>query len=713
MDPEEMSFMACSRRLAVRALIGGCASIALALSVLPAPAQEADVDAEEQPRRTDLVETTERRLVQLDVTVEGKREAITDLAYEDFDLHVAGRAIDSFIVDNLCKLLDEEAGADVEAEQQVLVTPETPAAAAAPRARTSFLFYFDQHHLTMPGRQRALDLTRQLIPKLITNGNLGMIVSAGKQLESFAGLTDDQEVLQESIDRLEQDNTQWDPWVAAEESRVQEIVEILNDPADSATRALSTARLYQREEIWRTEKALHLFSMVLGRMTELNPPKAVVYFADTMRSNAGVHYLSFFSRRVEGSEASTQDLGTFGAAHAFERVVEEATAMGIRLFTIQAQGLVAPSAGFSVSSPGAAGGAHPLANSQRIKHAQDSLVGLALESGGRAFLNGVRATRIASQIQEDLSCVYLLNFDASHLRENGSYRVVVRSNRPGVKIKVRGRITMQSESRRLTSRLLAAFATPEGRNSDTSVSGFVIPTGFEKGHYSALVQLVVPASPLPTTSWDIGLSLISRGEVAADVSGHVSLAGPGIPVVLESEMRFRPGAFRLVGVAHETTGNSISTGEIETVWPDPNDAEVTLGPVVVMQPAEAAILRDDALRRSGAVAIGEDQHARTDRPTALIGIVCRAKFRKGLLQVERKLSGDSGSFAPFGPMELDLGDDRCVQIRDFIPAGSMSTGLFRYEVRVLDNDQELAAAVRTFSASSGEDELQAATPDGS
>ena len=705
--------MACSRQRALRGLIGGCAAVALALFLLPAPAQEADADTDEQPHRTGLVETTERRLVQLDVTVEGKRGAITDLTYEDFDLHVAGRAIDSFIVDNLCKLPDEEAGADVEAQQEVLVTPEAPAAAFPPRARTSFLFYFDQHHLTMPGRQRSLDLTRQLIPKLIVNGNQAMIVSAGKQLESFAALTDDQEVLQESIDRLEKDHTQWDPWVAAEDNRVREIVEILNDPSDSATRALSTARLYQREEIWRTEKALHLFSMVLGRMTELNPPKAVVYFADTMRSNAGAHYLSFFSRRAEGSPLSTQDLGTFGSVHAFERVIEEATAMGIRVFTIQAQGLVAPPVSASVSSPGAAGGAHPLANSQRIKHAQDSLVGMALESGGRAFLNGVRATRIASQIQEDLSCVYLLNFDASHLQENASYRVVVRSNRPGVKIKVRGRITMQSESRRLTSQLLAAFATPKGRKSEAPVSGLVIPTGFEKGKYSALVQLVVPASPLPTTSWDMGLSLISRGEVAADVSGHVSLAGPGIPVVLESEMSFRPGTFRLVGVAHETTGNSISTGEVEATWPDPNDAEVTLGPVVVMQPAEAAILRDDTLRRSGAVAIGEDQLARTDRPTALIGIVCRAKFRKGPLKVERKLLGESGSFAPFGPMELDLGEDRCAQIRDFIPAGSMSSGLFRYEVRVVDKDQELASAVRTFSASSDDDDLETATPDGS
>ncbi len=689
--------------------IGGIVLIgALTLFLPPAPAQESDpgAEAEEEPRRTDLVEHTKRRLIQLDVTVLGKREALVDLTAEDFELSVNGHAIESFLLDNLCKLPDEGPVIVEEVvEHEGIVTPATPAA-RPPRARTAFLFYYDQHHLTMEGRQRSLDITRQLIPKLIVDGNEGMIISAGQTLESFSVLTGDQQQLLDAIGRIERDRLQWDPWVALEDSRIREVVDQLNDY--DTTQAMATARLYQREEVWRTQKALHLFSMVLGRLTELNPPKAVVYFADTMRSNAGAHYMSFFSSRVDRTDGAS-NVGAFDAGHAFDRVVEEATALGIRIYTIQAQGLVTEPVGTRVTTTTGSGGSHPLANSRRIKHAQDSLVGLAAESGGRAFLNGVSATRIAAQIQQDLSCVYLLSFDGSHLRDNGSYRVVVRSKRRGVDTRVRGRITVQSESRRLTSRLLAAFATPESRKSEFPVRGLVIPTGFSKGKYSALVQLFVPASPLPATSWDLGLSLISHGEVAEEVSGHIQLTGPGIPVVLETEMRFSPGAVRLVAVAHETTGNSISTDEVELSWPDPNDAEVTLGPFVVMQPGTAAILRDEDLRRSGAVAVREDQPAKAGLPTAMIGIVCRGKSKKGKLRIERKLVGEAGSFAPFGDMVLDLSDDRCAQIRDFIPAGSMSSGVFRYEVRVLRKDVELASTVRLFSAVSDE-EFPAATP---
>jgi hypothetical protein len=208
------------------------------------------------------------------------------------------------------------------------------------------------------------------------------------------------------------------------------------------------------------------------------------------------------------------------------------------------------------------------------------------------------------------------------------------------------------------------------------------------------------------------VSLIARGEVAGDASGRIAVSGPGVPVVLETEMKIRPGPFKLVGVAHETTGDDVGSGEVESDWPDPDDAAVTLVPVALLQPVSAAILRNDQLRREGALGIAEDALARADRPTALIGLVCRAKGNKGRLRVERKLQGEGDSFAPFGPMELDLGADRCAQIRDFIPAGSMSSGMFSYEVRVFDKQKEVASTVRKFGVMDPNEATPAVGPAG-
>jgi VWFA-related protein len=688
-----------------RLLASGILTCAVALSWPAAPAQQAEP---EEPRQTDLVETTERRLVQLDVTVRGPREAIADLDSEDFELVVGFSKVTDFFVDNLCELPDEDRVQEVEV---VVEEPIEPQPVEPPRPRTNFLFYFDQHHLTMAGRARSIDVAHQLIPELIVGSNRGMIVSAGQELRTFSELTDDPAQLAQALRALNADHRQWDPWVQQEDTRIEEILEILNDRPYDFSRAQSVARGHQREERWRTQKALHLFSMVLGHMSELEPPKAVVYFADTMRANAGDHYLSFFSRHTEGTEGDVSRLHTFTSKHAFDRVLEEATALGIRLFTIEARGLTSPPTR-SISAETPAGMASPVANTRPVKDAQDSLVGMALESGGRSFLNGVRARKIAATIKEDLSCVYLLSFDAAHLRKNTTHRVVVRVDQPGVKTHARGQLTVQSESRMLTSRLMAAFASPQNLQSQLPVTSILIPTGFEKGKYAALVQLHVPGSPLPTTSWDMGLSLISRGEVAEDTSGHIGVSGPGVPVVLETEMKFRPGPFKLVGVAHETTGNDVGTGEVEADWPDPDDAEVTLGPVAVMQPTSAAILRDVELRREGAVGVADGRLARTDRPTALVGIVCRAKGSKRKLRVERRLVGEVGSFAPFGSLELDFGDDRCAQIRDLIPAGSMSSGMFSYEIHVFHKKEELASTVKEFAAASPDEHPSLADPSG-
>ena len=393
-----------------RFLFGWALICATALAPSYAPAQEAEAGGTE-PRRTDLVETTERRLAQIDVSVEGPREAIANLGREDFRLQVGLAKIEDFTVDNICVLPDEE-----ETHQAEVVVEEhaVPAPVARPRPSTNFLFYFDQHHLTMAGRARSIDLALEMIPELIVNGNRGMIVSAGQDLRTFSELTDDRARLMQALRTLNGDHGQWDPWVQQEEGRIGEIVTILNDPPYDVSRALSVARAHQREERWRTQKALHLFSMVLGRMSELDPPKAVVYFADTVRKNAGDHYLSFFARRAQGSAGDTTHHNAFTAAHAFDRVLEEATAMGIRVFTIEARGLMA-APNISVAAETSAGTSSPIANTRSFKDAQDALVGMALESGGRA-----RSSRSFRRIFPAFTCSFSTPPTCAKTRRTGS-----------------------------------------------------------------------------------------------------------------------------------------------------------------------------------------------------------------------------------------------------------------------------------------------------
>jgi VWFA-related protein len=685
---------------------GGLAVLLLTARLVPAQ-QPPPAPAREEPRETGLVERAERRLVQLDVSVSGPRQAIQGLSASDFELAVGGRRIESFEVDDLCRPPAPQA----EPPRPPAAEPQGPAeaVAAAPAVApspTTFLFYFDQPHLTMAGRQNALDLSRDLVRELIVGGNRGIVMSNGQELKTFADATSDPPALLEALERLEQDRQQWVTWPWQEEDRIREVLDDLNGSPTSLDggssgnidRALSTARLHQAEDRWRTEKALRMLSVALGRLADLEPPKAIVYFADTMRANAGDHYLSFFGERWLQDRGS--NYGGFTAAHSFDRVVEEATSLGIRFYTIEAQGLTNANPDLALSAETASGRARPTANTRRIKDAQNSLVGLALESGGQAFLNGVRASRIAAEIEKDLSCIYLLSFDAAELPEDQALRVSLRVTRPKVDVRARGQLLVPSKSRTLSSRLLAAFAASDEVDSEFALRVVVVPTGFEQGRYSALVQLHVAGSPLPATTWDLGMSLVSRGAVRDDASGQVSVSAPWVPVVFETAMRFAPGPYEIVAVVHEHTGNQVATARIEGSWPDPDAASVTVGPIAILQPSEGAFLRGTEPRRSGSVAVAEEDTARPDRPTALVGIVCRERSRKGSLRVERRLVGESA--APFEPLEVSFeGEERCALIRDIVRSATMSPGEFRYEVRVFDGADEIAAGERAFAVMAG------------
>jgi len=667
------------------------------------------------PADSGLVERTGRRLVQLDVTVRGAESAIVEMAEDDFLLSIAGRTITDFTVDDLCHPLTADDGPDRDKPEAAATSEATvePAATEIPRATATFLFYFDQTQLSIVGRHRSLDLARDLARELIVDGNRALVISAGREVRTYTGMTSDIDELLAAFDEIAVDRTQWDPQIVFEneESQVERVVEALND--NDQDRAVSLARQYQQEESWRTGKSLQLLSMAIGRLADVGPPKAVVYFADNMRKNAGAHYLSFFGeatrRGTDQAAFRAMEMSSFGSNHAFDRVVEQASANGVRLYTVQAEGLVTLQPALTITQSAGAGRSSPSLSNQRVKDAQNSLVGMAAETGGQAFLHGVRAAKISKAIQADLSCLYLISFDPGTLPEDQNLPVNLRTSRRKVKLQVKGILVIQSEKKRLSSRLLAAFAAPEAVSSELAIAGAVVPTGFQNGKFTALVQISVPGSPMAGTVWDLGLSLVARGRVREDASGRISISGPSVPAIFETQMTFSPGPFQLISVAHETSTDALSTGRVEGSWPDPDAAPAVVGPIAVLQPTEGAFLRNTEFRSHGSRAIGAAEAVRTELPTAIVGIVCRGSGVREI-RLERRLAGEVESWADFTPQYVSLSEEQCALFVDRIREHTMDTGMFRYEVRVLEGRAELTSAVHEFRAIAPEDLSAAAGP---
>ncbi len=727
-----------------------CLVIWLALcSSVPAHAEEVD----DHPRDIGIEARVDARRVLLDVTVHGKSPEISSLTADDFEVAVGRQAIREFDLERVCLEGVDPGGGDSRGAAE-------SAAVAPPNSGTSFLFYFDQPHLTMVGRERALDVARKLIPELITSGSEAMIVSSGRSVVTYAHWSSDHSVLLESLEKIRGDREQTDSWATLESERISQLLEDTGDALDRGeltahvfkrdllalggrSRARSgcgsrdekpvdkmdeierverqigdvrsdanqlardTARRLQDEDRWRTQLALSRFSMTLGRFADRPVPRAVIYFADVMRSNPGDHYLASIRDdrhtdawddmpRPARSGVLRQSVPTFHA------VIDEAVAHGVRLYTIQAEGLMPPSTNVS---------RHALLNpassevwngrTAALRDAKRSLGGLASETGGLAFLNGVRASKIAERILGDLACFYLISFDPDGLVEDEPLPVFVSTKRAGVKTRTRAQIVVQSSAARRSSLLKAAFLG--GGSSQSPLHLEAIPTGFEDGRFSVLVQLETPVREGRGSTWDLGISAVSRNSIDQEAAGRISLSGGGVPAIFEAELYFEPGPFDLVAVAHEVSTEAIYNVRIEGSWPDPRDNPVTLGPINVLQPRQAVFVRDGVTRKAGSFGRSESSPIQTDLPTALVGIVCSVHPGR-TLRVERRLVGDSS--AEFPPVELTVTEQPCAVFSDLIRERTMTSGMFSYEVRVFDGEEELSTGRRLLAAVSSSTDLR-------
>jgi hypothetical protein len=319
---------------------------------------------------------------------------------------------------------------------------------------------------------------------------------------------------------------------------------------------------------------------------------------------------------------------------------------------------------------------------------------MAGETGGHAFLNGVAAPRIAERIVADSSCLFLISFDPTGFREDMPLRAKVEIEREDVELRVRGRLVVQSDSARATSRLLRAFGSPETVEDPFEVTTHMIPTGFERGAYTALLQLSVPPLPLHGTTWDLGVSVVAGEKIHEESSGRLSLSGPGVRLVLETEVRLKPGTYEVVSVAHEASSGLIASDERSVSWPDPAGQPALVSTIALLQPASGAFLRDGRTRPNGSLARDPRRPVHSDRPAALVGLVCGSRRNKGDLLVQRALVGNSS--VEFPPLSFDLHEGRCAQVRDVVPENTLAPGFYHYDVRVLQEGQPLHESSRDF-----------------
>jgi len=699
--------------------------LALAMTgAAPAGAEEAEPVAE-GTRDSGIVEEVETRLAQFQVVVTGSPEVLASLSRDDLELVVGGQPIEEFTVDRLR-------------------TSASPSGAATdpPRLPATYIFYFDQSMLTPRGRDRSLDLCRELIPSLISGGDRGMIVSNGTTLVIFAEPTADRRALLDALDRIDDDAEHIEPWATQEQAYIDDIRIAMRDLAAESSfggvpnavldnrpgqfkqmrgpspsglggyrippsrdptlnsdrqrlqgesqsifetrlkQIRFRARTYETEGLWRAQKSLARLQALLPRLHDMDRPKSLLYFGDILRFEPGAMYAEITDPNNPKNRRMRREENLLADPWAPPRDVRDFLDQVVAAATAQGVRF------YPVEGEGLDDSTDP--------HAQNVLTHFGLETGGQAFLRGADAREISEQITADLSSLYLLSFDPTDLEKDKALSVYVRPRVPRLEVHTGGRLTVQSEEARTQARLLAAYLGAGVARSRVNVGATVIPTGYSDGRFHAMVQVSASGVPSPRSTWEVGASLVSSGEVQEEVSSRIAVEGAGVPVTFEREVSFAPGPFELVAVVHETETHEIGSRRIEGTWPDLDRAPAAVGPIAVIQPSKRVLVRGEETRTSGAFAVGENDAVRLDFPTAFVSLVCRHKTQTGALRVHRNIAG--ASRAEFDPVDIEPEDARCAVLTDMVPARTLGEGHFRFTVEVLCGEEACAHGDRTFAA---------------
>src|SRR5450432_2043220 len=155
--------------------------------------------------------------------------------------------------------------------------------------------------------------------------------------------------------------------------------------------------------LFTTDRQLGALQTAVKMLGQLNEKKVMVYFASGLRLN--------------GIDNQAQ----------FQATINSAIRSNVAFFPVDARGLVAqaPLGDATRGSPGGVGmysGSAAMANSNNFQKSQDTLYGLAADTGGKALLDNNDLGRGILQAEQSISSYYILGYYSANTNLDGRFR---------------------------------------------------------------------------------------------------------------------------------------------------------------------------------------------------------------------------------------------------------------------------------------------------
>lgn len=243
---------------------------------------------------------------------------------------------------------------------------------------------------------------------------------------------------------------------------------------------------------------------------------------------------------------------------------------------------------------------------------QETLVTLASDTGGKAFLDSNDFGRVFKGVQEDTSMYYLLGYHSTNTARDGKFRrITVRVNRPGVKIDFRSgyyaQADFQHSNKEDRERQLQDELTSELSSTDLPV---YLATGYFRladNKFYVPLSLIVPGSEIPFSrnrdqdkaTLDI-LALVTDEKKlpAGEIRETVKLAVNATNEVQRKNVQYdngltlSSGKYHLKVVVRENQSGRMGSFETDFTIPDFKSTPLKISSIVMASQLQAAPKKD-------------------------------------------------------------------------------------------------------------------------
>jgi VWFA-related protein len=531
-------------------------------------------------------------LVLVSVTVRDKKgELVRGLKQSDFTVLEDGKAqrIQSFDIEDVENFAPApQVGptqALMTAPKTDLLTGKSGLAHEALRDRRLIVLFLDLSSLQTDDTDRAVESAKHFIAKQMTPADLVSVVTFDTGLKVAQDFSSDPKLLTAALDRVSgiEGVGQEAGTTGTSEGTPEDSGSFVADDTDY--------------NIFNTDLRLQALATVARNLAGIDQKKSILYFSSGMTKT--------------GVENQAQ----------LRAAVNAAVRSNVSIYAVDSRGLEAMPAGGSATAASLRGtsaysGAAVQNDLDSNFASQETLVTIANDTGGKAFLDTNDFSKAYSKVQADSETYYVLGYRSSNPNRDGRFRrIQVKLNRSDVKLEYRmgyygprdfQHFTKEDREQQLQEELMSDLP-----NTDLPV---YLATGYfrsTENKFYVPVSIVVPASAMVVQSDKAKASLDVLGVVRDKATkfpvGNVrdniqltveqtqSVASSSAPVLTQQNATssrrknvqyntgflLPPGRYHLKFVVRENQNGQVGTFESDLVVPDLHKEKMKMSSVML------------------------------------------------------------------------------------------------------------------------------------